>query len=99
MDAVVQDRPSSPGAATERLPPDRERTAPARRPGRRTPTAVRATVPPLPVEVLLLAASYVGYAVSRALVDQAPAQAVGNGWALLRAERLLGLDVERAAID
>jgi hypothetical protein len=99
MDAVVQDRPSPPGAATERLPPDRERTAPVRRPGHRTPTAVRATVPPLPVEVFLMAALYVGYAVSRALVDQAPAQAVDNGWALLRAERLLGLDVERTAID
>jgi hypothetical protein len=49
--------------------------------------------------VLLLTAVYAGYAAARTLVDQAPGQAIRNGWAVLHVERLLGIDVERVAID
>jgi membrane-associated phospholipid phosphatase len=49
--------------------------------------------------VLLLTAVYAGYAAARTLVDQAPGQAIRNGWAVLHVERLLGMDVERVAID
>ncbi len=66
---------------------------------RSAPTARAATRPQVRLEVLLLVGLYAGYAVARALVDQAPAQALENGWTVLHVERLLGLDVERAVID
>ena len=99
MHTVTQDRPP-PADQADRRGAQQSPTAPVRRWVRASPSPVsRTVVPPVRVEVLLLAALYAGYAVSRALVDQAPAQAVTSGWTILRLERLLGLDVERAAID
>jgi hypothetical protein len=49
--------------------------------------------------MLLLTALYAAYATARTLVDEAPGRAISNGRAVLRVERLLGLDVEQAAID
>lgn len=50
-------------------------------------------------EVALIAVLYVGYSLSRTLVDADPAAAVENGQLLLTAERAVGLDVERSLVD
>lgn len=77
-------------------------TVPAQRVGEhdgppaRSPRARRR--PGLLRELALLAAVYVGYSLSRVLVDTDPAQALANGYLVLSVEQLLHLDVERAAI-
>ena len=49
-------------------------------------------------EVALIAALYVGYSLTRVLVNADPATAMANGELVLAAERALGLDVEAAAV-
>lgn len=99
MQTATKDRPLPRPQAAERRS-GRGRTGQARRPTRpRSAQAGRAALPPLRVEVLLLTALYAGYAAARTLVDQAPGQAFRNGRAVLHVERLLGVDVEQAAID
>ena len=64
------------------------------------PRARRAVRPPAAwAEVALIAALYVGYSLSRTLVDADPAVAVENGEMLLAAERAIGIDVERGLVD
>ncbi len=100
MPTPVQDRPGSYVPTALRRNGQRCRTGQVRTPTRlRSPQGDYAALPPLRIEVLLLTALYAGYAAARTLVDQAPAQALRNGRAVLHVERLLGLDVERAAID
>ena len=51
------------------------------------------------VEIALIAVLYVGYSVTRVLVNADPAQAMANGELVLALERTLGLDVEAAAVN
>ena len=59
----------------------------------------RASRRPSPwAEVALIAALYVGYSVTRVLVNADPGEAMENGELLLAAERAWGLDVEAAMV-
>ena len=62
-------------------------------------TARASTRPRARVELGLLLAVYVGYSLTRVLVDADPAAAKVNGELLLSLERGLRLDVEAAAVD
>jgi membrane-associated phospholipid phosphatase len=100
MHAAVQDRPIRPDDTARRPVAQRRQPGRVRRWTLARPTSGTGSgLPPVHLEVLLLTVLYGAYAVSRSLVDQAPEQALRNGWAVLRIERLIGLDVERAAID
>jgi hypothetical protein len=100
MHTAVPDRPVGRRQAAHRRTGQRCRTGQARQRTRPTSAqADRSALPRLRVELLLLTVLYGGYAAARTLVDQAPGQAFRNGRAVLRIERVLGLDVEQAAID
>jgi hypothetical protein len=100
MHAAVQDRPIRPDDTARRPVAQRRQPGRVRRWTLARPTSGTGSgLPPVHLEVLLLTVLYGAYAASRSLVDQAPEQALRNGWAVLRIERLIGLDVERAAID